>query len=332
MTPAPHTEHGAEDLCVAGAELYERALGHGHVSVRDAEEVPCLVGLGLLHAVPDDLGRLEPLDPAVALNRLLRGGHGRITREWRRQERLAELFAPLLRIAPDPGTVPDSPALRLLSGTRRINQAIDEAMAQARDEVLCIQPHAGMVGERGNAAESAAYDRDKAFLDRGGRFRTLYQHTLFHVQAIYSYAAAMTGDNVARGLDEVPDRLFVIDHTVAFLPADGDGSLALEVRHPALITYFVTAFDRLWRLATPLHPTLEHRPTVNGITPRQQAIAALLVEGHTDAVIAERLGMNIRTARVHIAKLATTLGSDSRAQLGYLIGESGILKDREGEL
>jgi hypothetical protein len=35
--------------------------------------------------------------------------------------------------------------------------------------------------------------------------------------------------------------------------------------------------------------------------------------------------MNIRTARVHIAKLAATLGSDSRAQLGYLIGQSGIL-------
>lgn len=38
--------------------------------------------------------------------------------------------------------------------------------------------------------------------------------------------------------------------------------------------------------------------------------------------------MNIRTARVHIAKLAATLGSESRAQLGHLIGRSGIL-DRE---
>ncbi len=35
--------------------------------------------------------------------------------------------------------------------------------------------------------------------------------------------------------------------------------------------------------------------------------------------------MNVRTARVHIAKLAATLGSESRAQLGYLIGQSGIL-------
>lgn len=39
--------------------------------------------------------------------------------------------------------------------------------------------------------------------------------------------------------------------------------------------------------------------------------------------------MNVRTARVHIAKLAATLGSDSRAQLGYLIARSEIL-DPEG--
>ncbi|GAA5057132.1 hypothetical protein GCM10023336_30640 [Streptomyces similanensis] len=48
----------------------------------------------------------------------------------------------------------------------------------------------------------------------------------------------------------------------------------------------------------------------------------------TDAVIADRLGMNVRTAREHIAKLAAALGSASRAQLGYLIARSGIL-DRD---
>lgn len=35
--------------------------------------------------------------------------------------------------------------------------------------------------------------------------------------------------------------------------------------------------------------------------------------------------MNVRTARVHIAGLAATLGSGGRAQLRYLIGKSGIL-------
>lgn len=85
-------------------------------------------------------------------------------------------------------------------------------------------------------------------------------------------------------------------------------------------------FDRLWRLATPMYPEpAVQRPSQRGITPRQRTIAGLLVEGHTDAVIADRLGLNIRTARAHIAKRAATLGSDSRAQLGYLIGQSGIL-------
>lgn len=92
--------------------------------------------------------------------------------------------------------------------------------------------------------------------------------------------------------------------------------------------YFATAFDRLWRLAGPMHPRAAPQPSRDGVTHRRRAIAALLVEGHTDAVIADRLGTNVRTARVHIAELAAALGSESRAQLGYVIGRAGI-PDRE---
>jgi len=90
-----------------------------------------------------------------------------------------------------------------------------------------------------------------------------------------------------------------------------------------------------------MHPQAVPPPAPGGITPRQRAIAALLVEGHTDAVIADRLGMDVRTARVPptlgftraggapTAKLAATPGSERRARLGCLIGQSGI-PDREG--
>ena len=37
--------------------------------------------------------------------------------------------------------------------------------------------------------------------------------------------------------------------------------------------------------------------------------------------------MNVRTCRAHIAKLAASLGSGSRAQLGFLIAQSGILEE-----
>jgi DNA-binding CsgD family transcriptional regulator len=316
-----------ESLCATGAELYEQALREGCVTARDTVNAPCLTDFGLLHPAVDDPDRLEPVAPAVALNRLLRGARARIAAERRRENRLVDLFEPLLRI--DGRTAPEDPSLHLLSGTKQINRAVSEALEEATTEVLGIQPHAGLVGPRGEAAQQIALDRDQAFLDRGGRIRTLYQHSLRHLPTVYTYVEQLKGDSTGRSLDEVTDRLIVIDETVAFLPANDDGTLALEVRHPTLIRFFIKTFDRLWQLATPMYPKAERRPSLNGVTPRQRAIAALLIEGHTDAVIAERLGMNIRTARDHIAKLAATLGSDSRAQLGYLIGRSGIL-DQEG--
>ncbi|MFC7840521.1 helix-turn-helix transcriptional regulator [Streptomyces sp. NPDC001046] len=323
---ARHPEHAEDDLCAAGADLYERALREGAVPAGDARAAPCLVDLGLLHPALDDPTRLEPLAPVVALHRLLRGSGERIASERRREARLAETFGSLMRIAGPQAPPPGSGTLRLLQGTERINRAITDAMAEASDEVVTVQPRAGLTGERGQVADTASLGRDQAALDRGCRIRTLYPHTLRHFPVITARCERLKGDVQIRTLDEVPDRLVLIDGSVAFVPAGQDGRLALEIRHPALVQYLGVAFDRLWRLATPMHPEAAPQPSPGGVTPRQHAIAALLVEGHTDTVIAERLGMNVRTARVHIAKLAATLGSRSRAQLGYLIGRSGILE------
>jgi DNA-binding CsgD family transcriptional regulator len=316
--------HAQEELCEAGLGLYARALREGHIPSEEAAAAPCLVDTGLLHPPVDDLTRLEPVAPAVALQRLLRSSEERIAGERRRGQRLADAFEPLLRLEGPTAAGEDTPSLRILSGKERTGQAIAEAMAEGREQLLAIQPHDGLVTPPFHYHE-AAMQRDQAFLDNGGRVRALYQHTVRHAPLIIGRYEQLTGDVEARTLNEVTERLVIVDRTVAFIPASPDRSLALEVRHPALVTYFITTFDRLWHLATPMHPQAVRQPTLNGITPRQRAIAALLVEGHTDASIADRLGMNVRTARVHIAKLAATLGSESRAQLGYLIGQSGIL-------
>nr|WP_246201800.1 helix-turn-helix transcriptional regulator [Streptomyces alboniger] len=219
------------------------------------------------------------------------------------------------------GTLADAPAVTVLDGLERINSAIDQAMNDVTEEFLAIQPG----GTRPPETLAEAFPRDQALLSRGCRMRTLYQHTTRHSLPVLAYFEQLDGDAEARTLDEVTDRLFVFDRTVAFIPASRDRSIALEVRQPALVEYFATTFWRLWRLATPMWPQAAPQVSEGGVTPRQRAIAALLVEGLTDAEIADRLGMNIRTARVHIAKLAATLGSESRAQLGYLIGRSGLL-------
>ncbi|WP_019070398.1 helix-turn-helix transcriptional regulator [Streptomyces hokutonensis] len=323
MTEA-HT-HGLEDLCAAGTEVYERALREGHVSPSEAEQAPCLVDFGLLTHAVTDLRRLEPIAPAVAFHRMLRAMEDRVAEERRREQRLAEMFEPLMRIDSSRTGTERVPTLGVLSGLDRIGSAITQAMAASSGEVLAIQPHITHTAYTAPAFHAEALARDQALLDRGGRLRTLYQHTLRHAPSVVARYEQLRGDVAARTLDEIPDRLIVVDRTVAFLPANEDRTLALEVRHPSLVAFCATVFDRLWHLATPMHPETVQRPSLNGVSPRQRAIASLLVEGHTDAVMADRLGMNIRTVRVHIAKLAATLGSESRAQLGYLIARSGIL-------
>lgn len=323
MTGA-HT-HGAEDLCAPGLSLYVRALRDGRVRVEGADEAPCLTGLGLLRPDIEDPRWLQPVAPGAVLHRLLRKSAERIADERRREERLETVFGPLLQLDGSRTAATDTPMITVLGDKERINQAIEDAMAEATHELLCIQPNSNYHTRQGETAQAVALSRDQAVLDRGASIRTLYQHTQRHLPLVFARYEQLTGDTQARTLDEVTERTIIVDRTVAFVPANKDRTLALEIRHPALVEYFATTFDRLWRLATPLYPQAVRQPSLNGITARQRAIAALLVEGHTDAVIADRLGMNIRTARVHIAKLAATLGSESRAQLGYLIGRSGIL-------
>ncbi|MER6285315.1 helix-turn-helix transcriptional regulator [Streptomyces sviceus] len=322
---AVHREHGPEDPCPDGIELYARALREGGIDSQDASPVPCLLDSGLLRPDARDTARLEAVPPALALHRMLSATTERAAHERRREERLAEAFAPLLRIDGRGAAAAENPAIRVVSGTGPINEAITAAMTGVAHELLCVQPNLHYNDSRGAAAQVVAMDRDQALLDRGARIRTLYQHTQRHMPLVLARYEQLRGNAEARSLDEVTDRLIVADRDVAFIPAGEDGTVALEVRHPALVEFLATTFYRLWWQATPMYPQTVHRPSLNGITPRQRAIAGLLVEGHTDAVIADRLGMNIRTARVHIAKLAATLGSESRAQLGYLIGRSGIL-------
>ncbi|MFD9147132.1 helix-turn-helix transcriptional regulator, partial [Streptomyces diastaticus] len=163
-------------------------------------------------------------------------------------------------------------------------------------------------------------------LDRRVKMRTLYQHTARHHPATIAYVDRIGTDVEVRTLEESVDRLIVVDRKVAFIPARSDRQVALQLRHPGLVEYLVGVFDQLWRHAVPWDEQPDaYRPELDGITGTQRSIAKLLVEGHVDDAIARRLGMNVRTCRSHIARLATTLGSGSRTQLGYLIARSGLL-------
>ncbi|MFE1443852.1 LuxR C-terminal-related transcriptional regulator [Streptomyces sp. NPDC058739] len=313
--------HGADRLCAAADRVYSRAVRRGRVPRSDADDVTCLLDLALLHPDPDDMDWLVPTAPQEVMTRLLRGVHDEVSAS---QRRVGEAVAAVERYAglgmgePRPAAG-EGTAIRVLDGPARIQAALDEATDACTAEVLTVQPG----GIRREHELTEGLHRALALRARGVRMRDLYNHVARHGQGLLHYLELM-GDAVeARTLDEVIDRLILFDRTVAFIPANPERTVALELRHPGLVAYLVTVFERLWRTAVPLTEAIPE-PGIEGISHREQSIAALLAEGHQDAVIAERLGISVRTCRAHIARLSETLGAASRAQLGVRIARAGL--------
>lgn len=311
--------HGADRLCEAGNRVYSRAVRRGRVPRDDAGPVPCLVELALLHPDPDDMDWLVPTSPQEVMTRLLRTVHEEVRASQARLGAAVTAVEWYAGLGGHEQGFAEGMAIRVLDGLSRIRAAMDEATAQSTTEVLTVQPG----GIRREEELSEGLHRALEMRRRGVRMRDLYTHVARHGQGLHNYMELMGDAAEARTLDEVPERLIVFDRAVAFIPANADRTIALELRHPAVIDYLVTVFERLWRLALPLTSPLPETG-IDGITHRERSIAALLAEGHQDAVVAERLGISVRTCRGHIARLSETLGAANRTQLGVRIAEAGL--------
>ena len=59
---------------------------------------------------------------------------------------------------------------------------------------------------------------------------------------------------------------------------------------------------------------------IERLSPREREVAALIVEGHTNAEIAAALGLAPRTAETHVRNILKKLGVGSRAEIGACLG------------
>lgn len=321
----PTHPHALTELCEEGGRLYANALRTGRIARADVESAPCLMEFALLHPDPDDATWLRPVPPSVALAQRLHPIEREITDRRRLSIELADAFEPFMALSAQVTTSTHS--ITVLEGLDRINAALDLATAQCQNEMLTIQPSHRHPEHR----LVEALERDKTLIERGVRIRTLYQHTARYSPERLAYVDRFSdGKAEYRTIDELVERLIICDDSVAFIPIRDDRQVALELRHPGLVSYLVKVFEFMWNRAVPLTPGTPYETAPDGITEIQHSIAKLLVEGHVDEAIARRLGMNVRTCRAHIAKLAQALGSGSRAQLGYLIAQSGILEQNQG--
>ncbi|MET7408645.1 MULTISPECIES: helix-turn-helix domain-containing protein [Streptomyces] len=327
QTKAAHP-HAVTELCDEGTRLYAVALRLGRIAREDVESAPCLMEFALVHPDPDDAAWLCPVPPSVALAQRLHPIEQDITERRRQSIKLADAFEPFMALGAQSATSEHS--ITVLEGGDRINTALNLATTQCQTEMLTVQPSDDRFSER---SLTQGLERDKPLIERGVRIRTLYQHTARHSPQKLAYVAQLAiGKAEYRTIDEVVERLIVCDETVAFIPTRDDQQVALEIRNPGLVRYLIKVFEFMWSRSVPLSAGAPYEPAPGGITDIQYSIAKLLVEGHVDEAIARRLGMNVRTCRAHIAKLATALGSGSRAQLGFLIAQSGILEQEHRNL
>ncbi|MGW8764873.1 LuxR C-terminal-related transcriptional regulator [Streptomyces sp. NPDC055815] len=286
--------------------------------------VSALGDMGLLRRTPERA--VLPVAPDEAVQRTL----GPLEREMRARrqhmERTREqlmAFMPLyeshlLRLT----HLRQAEYVELLTDLRAVREAITELGRTCEREVMTAQPGGG---RRAEVLEEAVA-RDEELLRRGVRMRVLYQHTARFSSGTCAYVERVgrLGAQV-RTLDDEFMRMLVFDRSTAVIPVPDDPHAAVLIREPHVVAFMVGAYERLWLEALPFETEWDRQTIMDISDELKQTIVRLLTEGLTDAAIARRLGLSVRSCRRHVADVMAALGAESRFQAGYLLAQ----QDRE---
>ncbi|MDT3443857.1 MULTISPECIES: helix-turn-helix domain-containing protein [unclassified Pseudofrankia] len=119
---------------------------------------------------------------------------------------------------------------------------------------------------------------------------------------------------------DVPMRMLVVDQQTAVLPVDASDLAqgALAFRTPALRQLVTNLIEQLHRDATP-------PPLQTDSTNRRADVLTLLNDGLTEAAIAARLHIHVRTVGRIIANLRNELNVSTPFQLGVAAHQHGLI-------
>ncbi|MFD5419007.1 LuxR C-terminal-related transcriptional regulator [Streptomyces sp. NPDC127069] len=207
----------------------------------------------------------------------------------------------------------DVAGVERLVGLEAVRSRLSQLAREATSEVRAFMPGPAL----SQAALDASRPLDVQNLARGVRMQTVYLETVRKDPATVEYATwfAQQGGQT-RTMPSLPMRLILCDRSVAVLPVKPDASEqgAFVIRLTSIVTALNQLFDLTWERATPLG-----EPSVlpcDGPSERELALLRMLEDGHTDEVVARKLGVSIRTVRRLMADLLKTLNAESRFQAG----------------
>jgi hypothetical protein len=158
--------------------------------------------------------------------------------------------------------------------------------------------------------------------------RTLYQHSARHGAPTREYVAEVTALGAqVRTSDEFFKRLLIFDRHTALIPATENHAVAVAIHDKSVVAYLVDIFERAWARALPF--TVEGPAVARTVAGEVRAMTLrMLVDGHSDASSAKRMGVSARTYASYIAALKEEYGVQTRFQLGWAMSQTqgGLLE------
>lgn len=308
-----------------GAEVYEIAATHGWIDDADRDFAPgtprraalkLLVELGLLSFDPQ-AERYRPVDPSAASDLLVvplaQQGSELIAESARWNETFEELSG-LFRSSPANLTR----ASTEVRGIEAINRFIDTQVTSLRVEMLTAQPY----GRRPAVTLAEAEPRDVQALRRGVSIRTIYQHSARQSAATREYVAEVSALGAeVRTSDEFFKRMLVFDRHTALIPATESHEVAVAIHDNSIVAFLLDLFDRAWERAMPF--TVDSMVAAKSVAAEIRSMTLrMLVEGHSDAASAKRMGVSVRTYASYISMLKEEYGVETRFQLGWAMSQS----------
>lgn len=297
----------------AGVAELADGLGIPEDCVRRSLDI--LSELALVRSSADSGGRLHAINPQLGTQILLTHQQAELVQ---RQQQLEESRAAAARLIIDFNTEfdaePNGDDLSVLRGLDQVRDNLHILNEQVREEFLTFAPGGSQTPENIKAAQPL----NRRLLERGVRMSTVYLDSLTNDPDSVAHARSLVdlGARV-RTAPSLPTRMIICDRSVALIATDDQDTAkgAIMIKAPGVVAALCTLFDAVWREARELAPT-PSKDAGPGMTPQQNETLRLLSQGHTDDVIARRLGVSPRTARRFASEIMVRLSAKSRFQAG----------------
>jgi DNA-binding CsgD family transcriptional regulator len=211
-----------------------------------------------------------------------------------------------------------------LTGVEMVRIRLEQLARDCTSEAMELSTGGGQSA----ANLRASRPLDQELLGRGVIMRSLYLESVVNHPQTVEYLQWLTGLGArVRLAAALPLRMIIFDRELAVIPSDpGNTSAgALLLSGDGIVSALCALFEYIWEQA-PAFGSAPGWDRKTGLSTQARAVLSLLAQGHTDDVVARKLGISVRTSRRITAELMTTLGARSRFQAGVIAGERGGLQ------